>query len=68
MKRILVALSFAAFAAPVFAVEVSAPYEQVQVDRALPNIQSGKTSASTGSTQTEANPWANDYTFIAPGL
>jgi hypothetical protein len=66
MKRILVALSFAAFAAPVFAAEISAPYEQVQVDRAVPSIQSGSNGASTGSTKTEANPWANDWNFIAP--
>jgi hypothetical protein len=68
MKRLLVALSLAVLAAPVFAVEVSAPYEQAQVDRALPNIQTGSARASTGSTQTEANPWANDWNFIAPAL
>jgi hypothetical protein len=63
MKRILVALSFAALAAPVFAVETTAPYEQSQVDRALPKLQERSTS-----TRTESNVWANDYNFIAPAL
>jgi hypothetical protein len=61
MKRILVALSLAALAAPVFAAEISAPYEQSQVDRVLPNVQERSTS-----TKTEANVWANDNNFIAP--
>ena len=61
MKRILVALSLAALAAPVFAAEISAPYEQSQVDRVLPNLQERSTS-----TKTEASVWANDYNFIAP--
>jgi hypothetical protein len=61
MKRILVALSLAALAAPVFAAEISAPYEQSQVDRVLPNLQERSTS-----TKTEAGVWANDYNFIAP--
>jgi hypothetical protein len=60
MKRILVALSLAVLAAPAFAVEISAPYEQSQVDRALPNLP------GRSATQTETNVWANDYNFIAP--
>ena len=63
MKRILVALSLAVLAAPVFAAEISAPYEQAQVDRQLPNIPDRSNSAST---RTQGNAWANDYNFIAP--
>ena len=69
MKRTLVALSLAVLAAPVFAVEVSAPYEQAQVDRVLPNVTQKSDRASTGSTQKEGNnPWANDWNFIAPSM
>ena len=68
MKRILLAASLAVLAAPVFAAEVSAPYEQAQVDRILPNVQTRTNGASAGATQTEANPWANDWNFIAPSL
>jgi hypothetical protein len=69
MKRILVALSLAVLAAPVFAVEVSAPYEQAQVDRILPNVTQKGDRASSGSSQKEgSNPWANDWNFIAPSL
>jgi hypothetical protein len=65
MKRILVAASLTVLAAPVFAVEISAPYEQAQIDRVVPNVQ---TPASSSSTRTQENPWANDYNFIAPAL
>jgi hypothetical protein len=69
MKRILAALSLAVLAAPVFAVEVSAPYEQAQVDRILPNVTTKSDRANSGSTQKEgSNPWANDWNFIAPSL
>ena len=69
MKRILVALSFAVLAVPALAVETSAPYEQNQVDRVLPNVTQKSERASTGSTQKEgSNPWANDWNFIAPSL
>jgi hypothetical protein len=69
MKRTLVALSFAVLAVPAFAVEPSAPYEQSQADRVLPNVTQNSERASTGSTQKEGNnPWANDWNFIAPSL
>lgn len=64
MKRIIVALSLAALAAPVFAAEVSAPFEQTQLDRVLPGVQDNA-NASGGSTK-EGNIWADDYNFIAP--
>jgi len=69
MKRIFVALSLAALAVPAFAVEVSAPYEQAQVDRQLPDIHSRGERATDKSTKTQGtqgNVWANDYNFIAP--
>jgi hypothetical protein len=64
MKRILVAVSLAVLAAPAFAVEISAPYEQSQVDRLVPNLQ--ERSASSGSTRTDGNVWTDDHNFIAP--
>ena len=67
MKRILAAVSFAVLAIPAFAADVSAPYEETQADRALPNVQvDGERSKKSNST--ESNPWANDYNFIAPAL
>jgi len=63
MKRILAAVSFAILATPAFAVQISAPYEDTQNDRALPNVQ---TTGERGTS--EANPWKNDYNFIAPAL
>jgi hypothetical protein len=65
MKRIIAAVSFAVLAAPVFAAEVSAPFEQDQLDRVLPNIETRAGDASTGSTA-KTDPWAQDYNFIAP--
>jgi hypothetical protein len=39
MKRIIVALSLAVLAAPAFAVDIGAPYSQLDVDRTLPNVK-----------------------------
>jgi len=69
MKRVLVAVSFAALAVPAFAAGVSAPYEDTQNDRVLPNVQTkGERGNQAKSNSSEANPWANDYNFIAPSL
>lgn len=71
MKRILAAVSFAVIALPAVAVQVSAPYEDTQNDRLLPNVQTrGERSSNTSNTQgkSQSNPWANDYNFIAPAL
>jgi len=71
MKRTLAAISFAVLAIPAFAVEVSAPYEDTQNDRVLPNIViKGERSSNSSNTQgkSQSNPWANDYNFIAPAL
>lgn len=65
MKRILAAVSFAVLAAPAFAAEVGAPFEQNQLDRALPNVQERADNASYGATL-DSSVWANDYNFIAP--
>ena len=73
MKRTIAAVSLAVLSASAFAVEVSAPYDQNLVDRALPNIDfpavadqasGGSTSASRGVWATGV--WANDTHFIAP--
>lgn len=61
MKRLLVAVSLAALAVPAFAVEISAPYEQSQVDRLLPNLPERAIQ-----TETQTNPFANDQNFISP--
>ena len=61
MKRILVAVSLAVLAVPAFAVDASAPYEQTQIDRLLPNLPERAIE-----TETQTNPFANDYNFIAP--
>lgn len=67
MKRILAAVSFALLAAPVFAAEVGAPFEQTQFDRGLTNLQErGAERASAGATNVEGSVWAQDYNFIAP--
>jgi len=64
MKRILAAVSFAVLAAPVYAADLGAPFEQTQLDRGVQNAQSG--DASTGASSTKDNVWADDYNFIAP--
>ncbi|OGA71867.1 MAG: hypothetical protein A3G81_12035 [Betaproteobacteria bacterium RIFCSPLOWO2_12_FULL_65_14] len=62
MKRIIAAVSFAVLAAPVFAAEVSAPFEQTEFDRNVINAD----RASAGATSANENVWAQDYNFIAP--
>jgi hypothetical protein len=74
MKRIIAAVSFAVLSASAFAVEVSAPYDQSLVDRALPNIDfpAAAEQASGGATGDASRGiwatgvWANDPHFIAP--
>ena len=39
MKRTVIAVALAVFAAPALALEVGLPYEQLNVDRQLPDIQ-----------------------------
>lgn len=61
MKRILVAVSLAVFAAPALALEVSAPYEQTQIDRQVPSL-----NGQANSTRAQAGVWADDHNFVAP--
>jgi hypothetical protein len=63
MNRTLLAVSLALLAAPAVALEASAPYEQTQIDRQLPNLDG---QASSGSTRAQAGIWADDHNFIAP--
>lgn len=74
MKRIIAAVAFAVLAAPVVAAEVTAPYDQLQVDRQLPDVRdpvvserasAGASVVTTGSDRA-SGPWANDHNFIAP--
>jgi hypothetical protein len=73
MKRIIAAVSFAVLAAPAFAAEISAPYDQSIVDRALPEVRNPAVAeqASGGSTSAPSSVWAtgvwaNDPSFTAP--
>ena len=74
MKRIIAAASLAVLSASAFAIEVSAPYDQNLIDRALPNIDFPAVAgqASGGSTSDASRGiwatgvWANDPHFIAP--
>jgi len=77
MKRIATAVLLASLAVPALAIEIRAPYEQLNIDRQLPNVkepvidQSAAAGASaeraTGIHFTQATgPWANDWNFIAP--
>jgi hypothetical protein len=72
MKRIIAAVSFAVLSAPVFAVEIGAPYDQNLVDRALPNVQNPVVEEATGGSTFApggiwaTGVWADDHSFIAP--
>ena len=63
MKRIILAASFAVFAAPVLAAS-GAPFEQTQLDRGQPTATQNDNASSGASYATGV--WANDYNFIAP--
>ena len=73
MKRILAAVSFAVVAAPVFAEDRGAPFEQPQLDRGVAEqtiphgrATGGASSTGTGASSTATGAWANDYNFVAP--
>jgi len=78
MKRIIAAVSLAVLAVPALAVELGKPYEELDVERALPSlrVENVRFAAATGATVSDASmatsaaptesPWANDYNFIAP--
>jgi len=46
MKRLIAAVSLAVLAGPALSLEIGKPYEQVDVDRALPNIPEREVSAT----------------------
>lgn len=77
MKRTLAVLGFSLFALSANALEVGPPFEQLAIDRALPNLPAQSVQyaegSSAGNTRTDVSgdasaesPWANDYHFIAP--
>lgn len=61
MKRLIAAVSFAVFAAPVLAAN-SAPFEQTQLDRGVTAQNDNASSGGSNAT----GVWASDYNFIAP--
>jgi opacity protein-like surface antigen len=78
MKRFIAAVSFAVLASSAFAADVGKPFEQLDIDRALPNLSDNsrtQLAATAGGTQSDVDiatdrdavsPWANDQHFIAP--
>ena len=62
MKRSVIAIAFTLLASPALALEVGPPFEQLQIDRALPNIEfpaqrsaQYANAAAAGSTRTDAS-------------
>ena len=81
MKRLIAAVALSSVALSASALEIGKPFEQLDLDRALPNINLGggtaQFAAAAGSTVSDASnggevsaesPWANDWNFIAPAL
>jgi hypothetical protein len=71
MKRIIAAVSFAALAVPALALEHGKPFEQTEVDRALPQVKDPapapkRSTDSRSQPPSSQSPWANDWNFIAP--
>jgi hypothetical protein len=79
MKRLITALGLSAVALSASALEVGKPYEQLDVDRALPNINipasnmqfaesenAGTRIDAYGHVESPESPFANDWNFIAP--
>jgi hypothetical protein len=58
MKHLVAAVSLAVLAVPAFAAQV--PFEQAELDRALPGVQPKARAASAAVRETV------DYNFIAP--
>ncbi|HVL36119.1 MAG TPA: hypothetical protein VM489_10655 [Burkholderiales bacterium] len=61
MKRLIAAVSLAVLAAPAFA----SPFEQNQLDRALPTIDSRVDGAAAGGSYAES-VWADNHAFVSP--
>jgi hypothetical protein len=60
MKRIIAAVSFAVLAVPALAAERGAPFEQTELDRALPQVE------ITAAARDDLRFAANDFYSIAP--
>lgn len=69
MKRLIVAVAIALSTAPAVA---GAPFEQTELDRALPSIGSERVlvaqmgGTSYKSDEGNGSVWATDHNFIAP--
>ena len=79
MKYLIAAAAFAVLAVPVvaFGADRGAPYEQIVIDRALPDVRNlvvaDQPSASAGATTGGSSgwatgAWATDWNFIAPPM
>jgi hypothetical protein len=81
MKRLIAAAALAAVAGSAFAVEIGKPYEQLDIDRALPDVvvaqERTQFAATAGETRSDASsdvaesgpavsPFAHQHDFIAP--
>ena len=53
MKRVATAVLLASLAVPVFAFEIAPPYEQLNIDRQLPNVKDPVIEASSGGTSSK---------------
>jgi hypothetical protein len=73
MKRLIVAVGLSVIAFSASALEIGAPFEQLNIDRALPNLPgqavqyaaSGATRSAAAS-ETGESPFAYDHNVIAP--
>jgi hypothetical protein len=76
MKRLIALLALAILSVPALA-DSGKPYEQLDVDRALPNLDMAAERslvAAGGNTRSDVeisvadgeSPWAKDHNFIAP--
>jgi hypothetical protein len=72
MKRHIVAIALAVLAAPELALETGAPYDQLAVDRALPNVpvERAQFAAAAGSTRSDVEISTGEAVNVrtAPGL
>jgi len=81
MKRLIAAVSLAVLAGPALALEIGKPFEQLDIDRALPDIvvpgDRTQFAATAGETRSDASadvaerapaesPFADQHDVIAP--
>lgn len=65
MKRLITAVSFAVLAVPALAAQTGAPYDQNEVDRALPQIEE---NASAGASRIRAERMPYDQNEVDRAL